>query len=179
MTVNALWKLLGKMVEAGNGRKQVCIDKSHCNHVLESDGALILPITKAELEVHGMIDDDGGTKYRKNGEESQHCSLVLHAEHGTPPAEQRLMCVVEKERLVISIGLETLAFSLEHMPRSYDETEYVATDFKEFANDVRAELVREEEDGTSPLHTLLDEAMDKAIDNGSAYVKEKAKANAS
>lgn len=81
--------------------------------------------------------------------------------------------------LQISIGIGALQFVAEHAPGPpltwYDEElgEYMIypiSDSVDFANDVLIELCREQEDGTTPVHVLFDNAMWKAIEEGSLGV---------
>lgn len=69
--------------------------------------------------------------------------------------------------LCISIGVKTLAFAITHSP----ELNLNVTDFEGFAADVARELRDEQEDGTTPVHLLLDEAAAKAVENGSEHCK--------
>jgi len=86
--------------------------------------------------------------------------------------EQILTVAVEGERLVISIGIETLAWAAEHNPltESYgDDGEfrnYKVTDPGIFAAEVVNALHREDEEGTTPVHTLFDHAFLTAIESG-------------
>ncbi len=78
MTVARLHKLLGAIVEAGHGRKPVCIDKNSFHHPLEGDG---VTIQNVEI-VNGpqwisMSDDDGGAKWNKDGSESGKRVVIL------------------------------------------------------------------------------------------------------
>jgi spore coat polysaccharide biosynthesis protein SpsF (cytidylyltransferase family) len=77
--------------------------------------------------------------------------------------------------LVIRIWIDTLAWATEHSEKNevWDEEkeDYVNTvkikDNLQFAKDVMRELSEEEEDGTTMVHLLLDNATEKAIENGS------------
>jgi hypothetical protein len=78
MNVNQLHKALSALVAQGHGRKPVCINKNSFRHPLEEDGAVILGV-KA---VNGptfivMTDDDGGTKFNKDGTESGSYTVIL------------------------------------------------------------------------------------------------------
>lgn len=79
---------------------------------------------------------------------------------------------VADNALVISIGLEMLKFVAEHCPAFQGEDcsdgpwERIV-DAKELASDVRRALQDEEEDGTTPVHRLLDTAIVAARDDGS------------
>jgi len=74
---------------------------------------------------------------------------------------------VVEGRLVISIGVDTLAFAITHRNESCS---FSVNDNNEFAKDVVRELKDEEEDGATIVSDLLDEASNRAIDNGSAYI---------
>lgn len=78
MTVAALHKRLGALIEAGHGRKPVLVNKASFSHPLEEDGAVMLDI----VAVYGptwipMADDDGGTKWNKDGTESGKTVVML------------------------------------------------------------------------------------------------------
>jgi hypothetical protein len=79
MTVSRLHKLLGALIEAGHGRKPVLVDRSTFSDPRDNDGLLMLP----PWDVQGprwipMADDDGGTKWNKDGTESgQQCLLIV------------------------------------------------------------------------------------------------------
>lgn len=86
----------------------------------------------------------------------------------TPGINRRLCCMIEDGELVIRIGIETLAFAAEHMNLSDGSGRSIRVcDVPEFAKDVRAELMREEEDGSSPLTNVLDKACLDAWEEGS------------
>src|SRR5690606_36345212 len=82
---------------------------------------------------------------------------------------------IEDDELVIRIGIDTLAFSAEHCPSFFEYDKHASTgppyckivDNMELAKDIRRELQREEENGTTPLHILLDECLVSARDDGS------------
>ena len=82
--------------------------------------------------------------------------------------------------LVIRIGLASLAFAADHSdlfnPYDPEKNDFVrqfqVTDEEEWAEDVRRELTREEEDGSSMLTNLFDKAFEKALDQGSIGVEE-------
>lgn len=59
MTVAKLHKLLGAMVDEGQGRRPVCVNKASFYHPLESDGVVILDVTEAKAELITIADDDG------------------------------------------------------------------------------------------------------------------------
>lgn len=77
MTVNQLHKALGKLIEQGHARTKVHINKPTFTHNLEGDGCVILPVYHVLVSVDNVIDDDGGTKVRKDGRECYMTSVVL------------------------------------------------------------------------------------------------------
>lgn len=88
--------------------------------------------------------------------------------------DQPLQVQIIDDRLVISIGIETLCYSAENCPRFYDgETDKYTlkvTDMAVFAQDVARELNREKEDGETPVCVLLDQAIEDAVGDGSKGV---------
>lgn len=77
MTVSKLHKRLGEMIEAGYGRRPVCVNKESFFHPLENDGVLILDVTEAKSDVINMADDDGGISINKDGSEKIRKVVVL------------------------------------------------------------------------------------------------------
>jgi len=79
MTVAALHKRLGALIEAGHGRKPVLVDRDTFSSPLDNDGNILLP----PWAVQGPrwianSDDDGGTKWNKDGTESgQQCVVIV------------------------------------------------------------------------------------------------------
>lgn len=86
-------------------------------------------------------------------------------------ANAPLDCTIEDDALVVRIGINTLAMAAEWNPRAcegYRDGPYCkVVDVGELARDVRNELLREEEDGSTPLHHLIDRCCENAMDNGS------------
>lgn len=76
-TVASLHKALGKLIEQGEGRKSVCVDKSSFSDPCESDGVTILDIAGLGIEWIYNADGDGGIKINKDGSESGRDILVL------------------------------------------------------------------------------------------------------
>lgn len=87
-----------------------------------------------------------------------------------------LRCRIKKRVLVIEVGLDVLKFATENHPDLYedelDKGRYVVTDLAVFTKAVVAELHSEEEDGSTPIHRLLDKAILDAISNGAEGVEE-------
>ncbi len=83
------------------------------------------------------------------------------------------MVSVEGNELVIRIGIATLAFAAENCDlfAEYPNNSFApykkVADASALAHDVVAELNREEEDGTTPVHLLIDHAIFDAYENGS------------
>jgi hypothetical protein len=80
VTIAKLHKQLTKLIEAGQGRLEVCIDKSTFLHPLEGDGAVILCVVSAGIDIHEMLDDDGGRKELANGQTATRMALVLRGD---------------------------------------------------------------------------------------------------
>lgn len=85
--------------------------------------------------------------------------------------QQSLSVMIEKGRLVISIGVSTLCFAATRGPyfdglvadRGKEPT---ITDEDAFAKAIMSELRCEAEDGTTLVHLMLDEAAKEAIEAG-------------
>lgn len=79
MTVSRLHKLLGALIEAGHGRKPVLVDRATFSDPRDNDGLLMLP----PWNVQGprwipTADDDGGTKWNRDGSEAgKQCVLIV------------------------------------------------------------------------------------------------------
>lgn len=81
------------------------------------------------------------------------------------PDDEPLRVAVVGGRLVISIGVRTLAFAVANSP-DHEGDPIKITDPLAAAKEIRVELVREEEDGTTEVHKLLDKAAYDAWENG-------------
>jgi hypothetical protein len=85
---------------------------------------------------------------------------------------------VDQGVLMISIGIDTLAWAFEHqddnnpwLDSAHDFVQSLKViDPLQFAKDVACEITREEEDGTSPLHLFFDKMCNEACDQGSGGV---------
>jgi hypothetical protein len=83
-------------------------------------------------------------------------------------------------RLVVSMGIDTLAYALKFAPWAapYNETAhdylslYIVTDADELAKDVKRAMLDEAEDGSSPLTNFLDAMTKAAIEDGSLGVED-------
>lgn len=77
-TVARLHRELGKLIEQGHGRKPVQINKQSFQHVLEDDGVVIMDIKAIEgPRWITEADDDGGTKWNRDGSEAGRRVVVL------------------------------------------------------------------------------------------------------
>lgn len=96
-----------------------------------------------------------------------------------PPEDQPLKCEVLGGRLMISVGVRTLAHAFNESPfaKPYDEdrnewvTRFKVSRILKFAEEVREALGHEEEDGTTPVHVLLDKACERAVEDGALGVR--------
>ena len=78
MTVKRLHKLLGALIDAGHERKPVLVNKSSFSHPCEQDGVCMLDLVTVDGPVWiPMSDDDGGTKFNKDGTESGKTVVML------------------------------------------------------------------------------------------------------
>lgn len=77
-TVNQLHKRLGKLIEQGEGRRYVAVDKKSFSDNREPDGVCILDVHGMGILACGVADEDGGTKFDSKGREviSRMCVLV-------------------------------------------------------------------------------------------------------
>jgi len=80
MTIQKLHKLLTKAIADGLGRRKVCVQKDTFQHVLETDGVVILEVKTATVECVYQADDDGGIKILADGSGSIRTCLVLRGE---------------------------------------------------------------------------------------------------
>ena len=81
ITVAKLHKMLGELVESGQGRRPVCVNKSSFYHPLESDGVVILDVTEAKTDTITMADDDGWTATNRDGSEKTRKVFVIGGGH--------------------------------------------------------------------------------------------------
>lgn len=77
--------------------------------------------------------------------------------------KQPLKVEINNGRLEISIGVDLLCFAIEHGPIGDGLN---ITDADVFIGEVLNGLLLEEEDGSTPVHRMLDSVADKAVDDG-------------
>jgi hypothetical protein len=81
-TVNQLHKLLGQIIEQGDGRLPICVHKTTFQDNCEEDGAVILPVSGCRVEMVLQGDEDGGVKTTKQGRECYRRTAVLFGTSG-------------------------------------------------------------------------------------------------
>lgn len=81
MTVARLHKMLGQLIEEGQGRWAVVVNKASFYHPLEGDGVVILDVTEAKAGTTTMADDDGWTATNKDGSEKTRKVFMLGGGH--------------------------------------------------------------------------------------------------
>lgn len=84
--------------------------------------------------------------------------------------DRPLTCKIESGQLVIRVGFDVLEFAAtepDYGPFREWKVQPKVIDKKAWAKDICDELLKEEEDGSSPLSNLLDEVILKAGENGS------------
>jgi hypothetical protein len=87
---------------------------------------------------------------------------------------------IEHGALVVRIGIGTLVHAVTYSDwaNPYDEAtgdyvrSFVITDAPQFASDVLHEMLREREDGSTPLSDFVDKASEAAVDDGSLGLHE-------
>ena len=88
---------------------------------------------------------------------------------------QPLELKIEKDALVIRVGVQTLAHAVTYADwaNTFDEEvgdyirTFAITDVKKFASDVLHAMLAEREDGSTPLSDFLDKMAEAAVDDGS------------
>ena len=76
--------------------------------------------------------------------------------------DKPLTVEIKDGELQISIGIDTLCFAV-----SEKIADFKITDNEGFVKDILNELENEDEEGTTEIHRLLDQAADDAVENGS------------
>lgn len=87
------------------------------------------------------------------------------------PRDHGLTAEIIDGKVIISIGINVLAHACEFGHPDNQADEFKIVDNDEFAKDILNEITREEEDGTTPLHRLFDQATSAAIDQGSLGIE--------
>lgn len=82
-----------------------------------------------------------------------------------------LRCYIDHGVIHISIGQETVAFCALHHPE-LEDGKYKVIDPQIFALDLVREINNEEEDGSTLLTRMLDEAIIRTIGNGTEGIVE-------
>ena len=82
----------------------------------------------------------------------------------TTQADAPLEVLIEGNRLLISIGLSTLAFAVTHRPD--EDNIYRIIDPLAAGREIARQLRDEDEEGTTAVHRMLDKAAWDAWENG-------------
>jgi uncharacterized pyridoxal phosphate-containing UPF0001 family protein len=114
-----------------------------------------------------MTTDAAGQQPNNTEKLSRHYSAPLEAK-------------IEKGALVVRIGIQTLAHAVTYSDwaNPYEEAtgDYIRTfaivDAPQFASDVLHEMLREREDGSTPLSDFIDKMSEQAIEQGSVGLHE-------
>lgn len=77
MTLNNLYKRLGKLIEQGHGRRRVSIHKETFHDNRENDGCVILPICEVYTQWIPDVDDDGFLATNKDGSERGRVTVIF------------------------------------------------------------------------------------------------------
>lgn len=77
LTINQLYKKLGKMIGEGHGKRYVAVAKDTFRSNLEVDGVTILPAQDCRIVTVFKADDDGGIAINKDGTEKSLTEAVL------------------------------------------------------------------------------------------------------
>ena len=97
-------------------------------------------------------------------------SALIHKDAKDKPADQPLRVDLDEDRVVISMGVNTLKCCADHAPQFYDDElgrqTVLVTDAHAFAHEVVRMLGSEDEVGSSLVIEMFDQAMDRAVDDG-------------
>lgn len=94
---------------------------------------------------------------------------MLNIKNGARYENAPLTVKVAQGRLIIEVGVKTLAWAYDNRD-DHDSEPVTIIDHEEFAQDVAHALLKEREDGWTPVCGLLDDACDAAISDGSLGV---------
>lgn len=79
--------------------------------------------------------------------------------------DQPLTIAANNDTVSITIGIETLCHAVR-IGRPYGQGGIKITDQDAFINSLICGLQSEQEDGTTPVHTMLDEVVTTLLENG-------------
>lgn len=83
---------------------------------------------------------------------------------------KQLSVTIEDGQLKISIGIALLAFAVQSQDQWPEE--FYVSDLRDFARSMAYRLMFEQEDGTTPVHRMLDAAADEVLEQGDEGVDE-------
>ncbi len=155
MTVAALHKRLAALIEAGHGRKPVLVNKPSFTHPCEQDGVGMLDVVNIEgPQWISMADDDGGTKFNKDGTESGKTVVLLG---GGWDEEARL--VLPNDPIARALGV----------------MDDVLADIEDWEDKALAEAVREAQAGLRLAYPAKEDAEPAAevvkMDTGGSWIE--------
>lgn len=79
--------------------------------------------------------------------------------------DKQLTIAAENDTISITIGIETLCHAVT-TGRPYGQGDIKITDKEAFIKNLLCELQSEQEDGTTPVHSMFDEAVNNMLENG-------------
>lgn len=83
---------------------------------------------------------------------------------------QQLSVKIHEGQLQISIGVALLAYATQY--QNHWPEDFYVSDIDKFAKSLARQLKREQEDGTTPVHRMLDDAAQEVIEQGDDGVDE-------
>lgn len=84
----------------------------------------------------------------------------------TDPKDQGLIVEIVDGKLVISVGVNILAFACEFGNPDNSNDAFKITNADDFAKEIMYILLAEEENGTTLVHKMLDTATNQALERG-------------
>jgi hypothetical protein len=79
--------------------------------------------------------------------------------------DQLLNVEIKDEKIILSIGVEALEIAAS-VGRSFGMGEVAITNMDAFMSGLLRYIRREEEDGSTPFHRMIDECVSEMIENG-------------
>jgi hypothetical protein len=102
---------------------------------------------------------------------TKHCGPEKRISFERPPPN---MVAIEADQIVIRVPVLAVPHAaMIAFDNAYGEHRYEVEDGPAFAAELVTELGREEEDGTTLVHLMLDKAATRALENGGFGIKER------
>ena len=86
--------------------------------------------------------------------------------------DQQVDVKIENGRFIITAGIDLVCHAVMYGTEPSLSRTFKVKDPDKFADEIRIELEREEEDGTNLIHRAFDKAALEAIENGAEGVEE-------